>query len=106
MRIWIDALRNDTDGQCVGELVDHRGCHCAIGVGIKASGNTPTSFRPQYDQIVAFSGWLGRADDWTSLLFVRVDGVRRSVMELNDRFGWTFKLIADALEQEYLTPAT
>lgn len=101
MRLWVDALRSDTDGQCIGELVDMRGKHCAVGVGIVASGATTSPTVPQARQIYEFAAWL---DCEPCDLNVRIGDVRRGVMELNDGLHLPFDDIADALEAEFLTP--
>lgn len=104
MQTWVDALRNDTDGQCIGELVDMRGCHCVIGVGIVASGKPISRIVSMYDQIFEFCEWLDAPS--TVALFVTVDGgKRRGVMELNDTLHISLADIADLLEAEHLTPA-
>lgn len=102
MRTWVDALYNDTDGQCVGELVDMRGCHCVIGVGIKASGRTPSPLVAQYDQINEFYDWL---DCNYGHLVVPVGHRRHYVIDLNDKLRMTFREIGELIETEFLTPA-
>lgn len=108
-KMWVDALRSGEYEQGRGMLkrtqyeydCGHEVCrYCVLGVLCDLyEKETGKEVEHNYFPTFEVAEWAGWVDGYRSPR-VEVNGMRESVLQLNDAHHWTFEEIADLIEEQ------